>query len=453
MITLEEFCAVLSDQFIDLDEQLSPTTRFREIASWDSLTAVAIYNEIKRLFPETSFVLADIPKCSVVEELYNAVCGRDSGTSSLQKESEFVFRFDRLVEALNLQSHVLKDKVALCEKVSEIADALLSNPFAADDDLCLFRVFDKGANIGGNINIPGQVTINGRNFKSLISSHTCVAEEARATGLGLELWDRCLDRAPSGLVTASSCSQMKIAVSRATGCTIFYSPRLIMLKKSRSVVEMKLRGIAGRMVSALIDCGLALYWAVIGLVSRLRTCGLAITTVDPTDSAALETIARIVESEKVSCGEVHDARWFKWMTTQSFSKDGPNKLLLISRGNTPVAFVMYKKRFHEQASHRGFKNVWLASIMEWGALPECRAKLSAILMRVASKIVKGCDAIEVIATEASVEKPLRRALWQHVGDGNFVFKVGKGSPLEAFPTMHERANWRLRPAMGDAGFN
>lgn len=329
-----------------------------------------------------------------------------------------------------------------------------NDPFADDPEtnIQLIGAVDDKA-VGTVSSLPLEVKIENQVFKTAAGSAMYVDENYRNTQFGLKLPMMRLGSTPNNFMVGSSQSQMMIKVSEFIKSTIFYSPRLIMLKKSRSVVEMKLRGIVGRLASALIDCGLALYWVVIGFVSRLRTCGFVITPVDPTDSAALETIARIVESEKAICGEVHDARWFKWMITQSFSIDGPNKLFLVSRGKAPVAFVMYKKRFYEQASHRGFKNVWLASIMEWGALPECRAKLSAILMRVASKIVKGCDAIEVIATETSVEKPLRRALWQHVGDGNFVFKVGKGSPLEAYPMMHERANWRLRPAMGDAGFN
>ena len=43
--------------------------------------------------------------------------------------------------------------------------------------------------------------------------------------------------------------------------------------------------------------------------------------------------------------------------------------------------------------------------------------------------------------------------WRQVGESNFVIKAGEGSPLFGNAEMTKIENWRLRPAMGDAGLS
>lgn len=329
-----------------------------------------------------------------------------------------------------------------------------NDPFADDSEAniqLIGSVDDKA--VGTVSSLPLEVKIENQVFKTAAGSAMYVDENYRNTQFGLKLPMMRLGSTPNNFMIGSSQSQMMIKVSEFIKSTIFYSPRLIMLAKGRSVVEMKFNGFVGKVVSSIIDCGLYCYWLLLGLVSRALTIGYSFHEVGPDNKEGLTAVTKIAADEPGACREVHDERWFKWMITESFSKDGPNALWLVKKAGVPVAFFMAKKRFHEHASHRGFKNVWLASIMEWGATEKHAAKLPTLLLCFASRIRRGMDAIEVIATEARIETILRRSLWRHVGDGNFVFKVGKGSPLEAYPMMHERASWRLRPAMGDAGFN
>lgn len=329
-----------------------------------------------------------------------------------------------------------------------------NNPFADDPEanVQLIGVVDDKA-VGTVSSLPLDVSVDGQTFRTAAGSAMHVDENYRNTQFGLKLPMMRLGSTPNNFMIGSSQSQMMIKVSEFIKSTIFYSPRLIMLAKSRSVVEMKVGGWLGKIVAACVDLGLWCYWMILSLIARLATCGYVFEVVKSDDDEGLSAVAMIAADEPGACREVHDAKWFRWMITESFSKDGPNTLWLIKKKGTPVAFVMDKKRFYEQASHRGFKNVWLASVMEWGAIQGCARKLPALILRFAARIKKGMDAVEIIATETRIESPLRRWLWRHVGDGNFVFKVGKGSPLEPYPMMHDRKNWRLRPAMGDAGFN
>lgn len=329
-----------------------------------------------------------------------------------------------------------------------------NNPFADDPEanVQLIGVVDDKA-VGTVSSLPLDVSVDGKTFRTAAGSAMRVDENFRNTQFGLKLPMMRLGSTPNNFMIGSSQSQMMIKVSEFIKSTIFYSPRLIMLAKSRSVVEMKVGGWLGKIVAVGVDFGLWCYWMILGSFARLATCGYVFEVVKSDDDEGLSAVAKIAADEPGVCREVHDAKWFRWMITESFSKDGPNTLWLIKKDGAPVAFVMSKRRFHEQASHRGFKNVWLASVMEWGTIKGCARKLPALILRFAARIKKGMDAVEIIATETRIESPLRWWLWRHVGDGNFVFKVGKGSPLEPYPMMHDRKNWRLRPAMGDAGFN
>ena len=91
--------------------------------------------------------------------------------------------------------------------------------------------------------------------------------------------------------------------------------------------------------------------------------------------------------------------------------------------------------------------------MEWGAVEEFSEFLPALLLKIATLVRSDVDAVEIVATEFPIESLLRRCLWRQVGYGNFVFKIGKGSPLDNCAVLYDRKKWRLRPAMGDTGLN
>ena len=141
--------------------------------------------------------------------------------------------------------------------------------------------------------------------------------------------------------------------------------------------------------------------------------------------------------------EDHDSSWFKWHMTSSFSEDGPCRgyLLRAKEDGRCVAFALTKRRFHKQASSRGFKNIWLSSIMEWGALPGYEAKLKGLVLALILKGARDCDAIEFSTDDENLGKFVRGIGLRKVGDSNFGVKVMKNFPLYGDDSIN--------PGMGD----
>ena len=139
---------------------------------------------------------------------------------------------------------------------------------------------------------------------------------------------------------------------------------------------------------------------------------------------------------------------------KTFSKDGPLRLLVAKGNEEIVGFCMIKKRFYKTASHRGFKDVWLGSVVEWQMKSGFEKKLGWFLAAVALKLKsEGMDAVEVSSADFALNRFLHRLGWRQVGDSNFVIKAGEGAPLYNDLEMTKARNWRLRPAMGDAGLS
>lgn len=77
-----------------------------------------------------------------------------------------------------------------------------------------------------------------------------------------------------------------------------------------------------------------------------------------------------------------------------------------------------------------------------------------LLVSVALRLKKeGMDAVEIPSADEALNHFLRRVGWRQVGASNFVIKAGEDSLLFGNEEMTKIENWRLRPAMGDAGLS
>ena len=278
---------------------------------------------------------------------------------------------------------------------------------------------------------------------------------ARGSGLGFGLCDFSEDRDDGAhdVFEGAAMSQIAVKVHRFMGYRIFEYPRLIMLLKSRSVVEMKIKNWLAKPVSWILDGCICLYSLIVSFIGMVLTSGIKVVDVDASNDAQLSSLGQMTKSDAIRFSEVHDAGWFKWVLNNSFSKDGPAKAAFIYKKDKPVGFFMVKERFHEQASHRGFKNVWLGSVIEWGSLPGYETKLLWRIVLWAMKRRKQLDAVEFPVYEEFAQNFLRRLGWQHVGDANFCYRVRPGSPFKEPEGMANPANWRLRAGMGDCALN
>lgn len=336
--------------------------------------------------------------------------------------------------------------------------ALNANPFLWQVDSPAQEVgFVNGVAGGYNFIFPIDFCFDGIEYGGATGSSLNVQEWARSSSMGLELPVVGTDRsAKDAISVAASCSKMAIPVHQINGYKFFMMPRFIALWKSRSVLERFMgTGIMTKIFSRVIDAVLCVWAIVLGWAVKVKLRGLAFDEVLADDPEGMRQIAGLVAQDGHRFREMHDERWFKWHVTQSFSVDGPSRAFVIKRKGSPIAFIMFKKRFHAQASHRGFRNVWIGSINEWGAAKDEESILPWCIARAALDFRKdGMDVCEFVTVDPMLQKFVGRLGWCHVGESNYGVKVWSKSPLIGQKQdLLNPDNWRLRPAMGDNGLS
>ncbi len=334
--------------------------------------------------------------------------------------------------------------------------ALRTNPFCASNDVACQKVGYVDGKIGGTeIQFPLMLSLDGNEELGGSGSLTQVDEWARSSGLGLAISD-VEPRDPAYdpvLCEGAGLSQIAVKVHRFIGYVVFEYPRLIMLLKSRSVVEMKLKGRLSSAVSCLADICFWCYGKIVRIQARLAARKTKLKSVIPSCDEDLAMLEQFASKGTWRFAEVHNVQWFKWILTNSFAEQGNTIAHIVYEAGTPIGFFMVKRRFHKQASHRGFKDVWLGSVIEWGC---AEGKLRKLLWRIVRWTVesrKELDAVEFPVYEPEVQKFLKRLGWQHVGEANFCYKVCPDSGFIEPAGMDMAENWRLRPAMGDVGLS
>lgn len=329
--------------------------------------------------------------------------------------------------------------------------AFLHNPFVDDKGMHCQAVGVKGnVAIGGEIHFPLYWRVRGGCMRVRYGSTTFVAKEHRKTALGL-LISEFTNKVCSETITAGAgCSQMMLRMLRYWKEPIFLLSRMVMLFKSRAIMEMKLHGFVSRLVAGCVDLGLRLYWMAVRFWVHYKLKGYVFETRSDYDADTFRQVADLIAADKHPFSEVHDIRWLKWHLTESFTMDDPMTLTLVKRDGALIAFYMTKIRFHEQASARGFKNVRLGSIMEWQIRHEDEADLPWILLRASCDMRGKVDAVELAVPDTLLERFFRRCGWRHVGESNFTFHI-HSEVLKKDADIFVKENWRLRPAMGDAG--
>ena len=338
---------------------------------------------------------------------------------------------------------------------SEKLSTLRGNPFARSDArIAKIAGYCDGVEAGWEYVFPLFIKFGVAKFEVFAGSSLFVDKRFRRSGLGIEIPELGWQNSPSKIGVGAALSQMALPVHQLLDYIVFLLPRNIMLWRSRALVETKLKGFAAKCVTFVLDFGIWLYSLLLRVVCSCKLNGLAIEEVSSDDESMLGIVAELISEDSATFAEVHDARWLRWHMTESFSTDGSMRLFAVRKRGEVVGFYMTKKRFHEQASRRGFKNVWLGSLMEWQVKKGFEKKLGWILVHAALRLKKeGMDAVEIPSADKSLNRFLRRIGWRQIGESNFVIKAGEGSPLYGNEEMTKIENWRLRPAMGDAGLS
>ena len=334
--------------------------------------------------------------------------------------------------------------------------ALRENPFREGKDVVCVKVGIVDERVAGREYVfPLSIMCDDMVVSAGSGSCTTVEKWARKTGLGIELSsmkEDCRD----GDFKVGECaglSQVAVKIRKYLNQPVFEYPRYIGLLKCRAVVETKLNGILAKMVSWIGDAVLGIITAFGAAYARVMSSGYVVEPVSADREGQLREMESLARSEKCRFCEVHDARWFKWVLTNSFSSYGPPVAYIVRRNNVAIGFFMVKKRFHEQASHRGFRDVWLGSIVEWATLDAYKKFILWKIYIWYYRSRKELDAVEFPAAERWVVAFLKRHGWQKVGNANFCYNIRSGTGYEAPIGMDNAENWRLRPGMGDCAIN
>ncbi|MEG2414613.1 MAG: hypothetical protein RSB74_01660 [Kiritimatiellia bacterium] len=327
---------------------------------------------------------------------------------------------------------------------------LKRNPFISegeDEPIACMACCDKTV-VGRDFLFPLGVVY--RNQRLLVSSGSSlwVSPLGRQHGVGLEIPEQVLQMGIGGRSIASCLSQLAVPVHEMAGFEIWRSPRHILLRHTRSLVEMRFRGIIGACVAKVADGALALFRGVLRVIESGMLRGFTVEETATWEDA----LDRCVSAENEPFREDHGRAWFDWAKTCRKSQGAHEdfRLFNVRRKGQIVGFFLLRTRFYEQASSRGFRNLFLTTVMEWGSVePTLGEKaLFALALRQIDPIV---DAVECVPNEPATRRWLWRRLALPVGD--YIYTVAQSAdakePLEGFT---ERKNWRLRPAFGDATF-
>ena len=252
----------------------------------------------------------------------------------------------KLLDLLSENVGGLSDPYSILKLSDRFKDVIKNNPFA-DDVNAVIQIVGSidGKAVGSVKSIPLDYCIIGRRYRTAAGCEMFVAEEYRNTQYGIKLPMIRLASTPNNFMVGASQSQMMLKVSEFIKSTIFYSPRMIMLSKSRVIVDRIFSRCFGKVVSMLLDLGLSVYWLCLRMWFLYRLRGFEYRLINHDDEDVFGEIARMARGGQDCCYEVHDERWFKWMTHNSFSKDNPNEITLVYKDGRPVAFFMTKKDF------------------------------------------------------------------------------------------------------------
>lgn len=347
----------------------------------------------------------------------------------------------------------LIDQYGLCEFTASRARALEDNPEKTSSDVPVqvLGLVDKKV-VGQEIVFPLRVQAHGAVYLAFAGSGLFVHEEHRKTMLGVDLVEVRETLSENGVALGCGLSQMALPLHRMLEYVCFPMSRFVWLFKSRSVVEQRLgASFASKCLSCLIDGGLWAWRWVLKSIMAFRTRGLSLHELECATEEVVSLILR--DSHPFSC--IRTVEWLDWQLKGGFSGDpnGRQKLFVVKDGQQGVVgFFMYKVRFHETASHHGYKNLTLGSLMEWqSAEPNQITPATLALMAVMQMKRDGVDAVEICTDDEKMGRSLKRALLQRVGDLSFVIRASESSPLRRHTGWEQQTNWRLRPIEGDNG--
>lgn len=348
-----------------------------------------------------------------------------------------------------------RDDFGLCDIPESKKMTLMANPNALNDYIPVQMVGRVGNKIvGQELVFPVYIKVAEKRLLAFSGSGLFVHEKFRSSMLGLDLIAKRETLSSDGLALGCGLSQMALPAHLMLDYLAFSMPRYLWIFRSRVVVEKWLgQSFFSAIVSFLLDGALCLRTALLRIYNCWRLRGFIVEEVFEVDESVVKLIQQ--DEHQFSCEQ--SAKGLSWLLNYSFTNDvrSSQKCFLVkSRDGNPLGFFMFKVRFHETASQRGYKNLLLGSLVEWQtADPRKVSHATLALFAIQKMHESGVDAVEVCTDEQRMSSVLRRWAMQHKGDLSFVLRATESSPLRDYAGWDSHKNWRLRPAYGDNGLS
>lgn len=364
---------------------------------------------------------------------------------------EIEFYYKTYAELKSNKDLGIEDTYHIMSSLTEkMKDAVLHNPSGyKDDETCQILALNDNIVVGATNPFSGRLLINGEVIGCQNGSYLFSHEDYRKDNIGGELFLRITNLHPTKNCFFVGISQMAIGLYKALKYSLFEFPRLIYLLKSRSVVQAVLHseGFWTKPLIAMVDAGLWLHRRLINVRNSVFYRGYTIENV----KECPEEVEQIVIQDKHPYKELHDKAWFDWNLNYTISEDPRTlrRLYVIKKNGKIEAFFLVKQEFFEKASSRGFKNVYLGSIMEWGVSNESRLSEKDIVLMSLSSFDSNIDGIQYATTEHEIAKQLKK--WLFVGIGNANTGVRIRSVKDN--SLKDINNWRLRLGGSDTVLN
>ena len=332
-----------------------------------------------------------------------------------------------------------------------VRETLCANPsLFADEDVCQIIALDGNKVVGSELSFPNRFIVDGEVKSCRGASTLFVNEEYRkyAVGTILMMKSANIDSKQDSIV--AGISQVAYPIYKAMRYACLSFKRYIYLRKSRVAVEYifknNLRIIC--FISKIVDLFISMMNFFMFAANRWKMRSYKVEIVN---EVPIE-IEKIVMDDRHKYKELHDKKWFEWNLHYSFNDDGRNsKFLAIvkDRNEHIVGFFVNKVEFFEKASSRGFKNVLLGTVSEWGIEPDASLTEFDIQMTAIRYMPNNIDGAQVASTDEETIKKFRHHMFYPMGEANMAAYVQSFKDK----TINDINEWRVRIAAGDTLLN
>lgn len=326
-----------------------------------------------------------------------------------------------------------------------VIDVFRNNPsFGGEDEVVKIVAYAGNEIIGYTMPFNNRLLLNGEIIETQSGCTLYAKEKYKKYAVGAELFYRIVNLHHTKNCCFAGISQKALPLYKVLKLPIFKMFRFIYIRHSKSVFQslFKTESKIINPIIIVVDCILSIHRRLLKQI-YINTNDYRVELCDNVP----DDVERIVREDSHPFMELHDKAWFEWVLNNSFKIDArlKKKLFVVKINDKIEAFFVIKQEFFKQASARGYKNVYLASIMEWGIDKNSCLTEDKLNMIALSFVDDDVDAVQIATDDSRIAKKYRMNLMKQMGNANMSVRVK--SLIDN--RLKDQNNWRLRMAAGD----